>query len=177
MDKPVWAEANSFKGTVYHGSHLQEPEDTIWTDLSYDYGDWEAVWVTPDEKAAEAFSTRYIGMPGENAEIPFVIRMEVDIRNLIDLRGLEDDPDVEEFVYDWCGTDIRECISIFHRWGFDGWITNGSIESLIREAIIYDDIAVWKGRLGGTEVKLLLPDGTWTDYMSEDEANEYLGIQ
>ena len=168
--RPAWAKENSFSGIAYHGAYLRLPEDSLWTDLSHEYGEWQTVWVTPDEQASEAFSTRFIDIPSPD-EIPFVIRMEVDLPNLIDLRGVEDEG-IDELMNEWCPYDLRECIQYFNMWGFDGWITTGSIAGLT----VYNDIAVWNGSLGGTEVKLLRPNGLWTPYMSEDEANEVLGL-
>ncbi len=169
--RPDWAAETSFNGLVYHGSMLTPDDEAIWTDVSESYSDWGAVWVTPDEQAAEEFATRYIGSrPPEEGQVPFVIRLAADFPNLLDL--LTDFPtEASEFRDEWCNRDIRECIDHFHRWGFDGWITDGSVGKLI-----YRDIAVWNGAVGGTEVKIMVPDGKWSPYMSEEEANQLLGF-
>ncbi len=170
--RPNWAVETSFSGLVYHGSMLTEIAEAVWTDLTDSYSDWGAVWVTPDERAAKEFAGRYRGsrpLGGDGDEIPFVIRVEGDFQNLLDLTNFT--TDAADFRDEWCGGDIRDCIDHFRRWGFDGWITNASIGRLV-----YKDIAVWNGAVGGTEVKILMPDGKWSAYMSEEEANELLGF-
>ncbi len=177
--RPDWAEETSFRGLVYHGSMLTQDSEAIWTDVDVSYSDWGAIWVSPDEKAAEAFAGRYLwSRPLEDGQVPFVIRIAADFPNLIDLTDFSTEAaefqdsekfrEAAEFRDEWCSGDVRECIGYFRQWGFDGWLATGSISQS------YQDIAVWNGVVEGTEVKILMPDGKWSAYMSEEEANKLL---
>lgn len=141
-----------YKRRCFHDTYLMR-EDGMITELGMNHTDWEAIWVTPDETAAEKFATsRY----KDSAAVPAVYEGAVSLSTAlsIDLRLAGEISD--EFGID----DIREAIPDLRHMGYDGWVTLGSIGG-----IIHEDVAVFDESLITFESVKLMNGDSWTSYV------------
>lgn len=147
-----------FEGSCYHGSSFELGEWPF-AELSDEWSDWEAVWVTPDEGAAREFALNRSG-PGR---VPVVFKVEVALENMADI-GLSGE--LRDWMEESGCEDVRECIPELHRLGYDGWRTTGSIGRML-----YEDIAVFSGRAEVSSASVLV-DGAWSEYLPVEEVYE-----
>jgi len=129
-----------YQGTCYHGSYVEHGEN-LFNDLTDDYSDWEAVWVTPDQDVAKEFAASRGGDIGT----PIVFQIKVKLDNMAtitqsDSREMHDELDLYT---------LQEAIPYLRQYGYDSWHTMGSMGYHG-----YEDIAVFGGSLHIESVSL-----------------------
>jgi len=143
-------------GIHYHGTSIaDDPID----ELTGEYSEWDTIWVTSDENVAEKFSDHGNGVQA-------VFEVQVNLLNALPIDHqvyTEIKYESDEF------EDIRMAIPAIEMEGYDGWITLGSIGS-----IMYEDIAIFGSRIPVSKMKIKTPEG-WTEYFPLDEFESRTG--
>jgi len=151
--------STEFSGICYHGGIRNN--ESLQENISDDYSEWEAIWVTEDENVARDFALQY-GVAAN--EIGVIYKLNVQLNKAAIFS--HNDYAWEEFKkYNQC-RDPRECIPYLKQAGYDGWITTGGFNTYL-----YQDIAVFGGRIDIIEAKIL-KDGVWTEYKDVSEFTE-----
>ena len=154
----------SIEGIFYHGTAIPKGE-SIFNKFEI-YSDYDAIWLANDEYTAEEFSAN---TQRDETDTRVVFECELSkIDNIICISN-----DDAEVISDYYGLlDIREAIEILIQRGFNGWSTTGSIGN----RHIYDDYAIFDiDIINILRVKLYIDeDDDWTEFMSIDDANDYL---
>jgi hypothetical protein len=149
-------------GIFYHGSIIQELDDLIKEFNPKVYGEYDATWITEDETMADEYS-KYKQF---NNELRCVYKVE--IKNPLNVLVINSTTanDIMEYFSE---SDLRITIKYIHNLGYDGWSTTGSLNYQI-----YEDIAIFNSKnLYIDSVKLIINDDE-TDFMSLDEAKNYI---
>jgi len=157
-------QAMSYNNTCYHGTFFGE--DGFFDELDAEMSDFGAIWVTPDEIAAEGFSEN----GSEEGTVRGIFKINVNLRNIV---IIDKSPQWKTFRdMMGCEDDLRDCIPYLERQGYDGWFTTGWLGSY--DSIIYEDIAIFGGGNFSVQSVKLFVDGKWTEYMSVAEAKELI---
>lgn len=148
-------------GIYYHGTAVQA-EDDLFSEFNPGYSDWDATWFSSDENIAEEFADT---AGRDDSETTAIYRVKLQCAPVADI----DYEQTKRMIEDWELNDFREVVSILTQKGFRGWKTTGSIGSLL-----YDDIAIFNTNcVHIQDIKLFL-NGQWTEYMSLDQAQEFV---
>lgn len=149
----------------YHGWGIDRPDDDeeidLWEEFDTSYSDYSAVWVTDREEIAIEFSD------WKGADIRVVYKVKVKTFGIAEIDYNESQDLIEYFGL----SDFREIIDILMRYGYRGWSTPGSID-----AYEYDDIALFypDEQIQILEAMVSVDGEEWTDYMSLEQAKEYI---
>ena len=149
------------KGTFYHGSQIPEYEFFV---PSLGYGDWDAIWVTTNESAAEHYSPWH-HYSKDYSPIDVVFKINIVANKIAEL----DNSTANQLLDYYEESDLREIIPELQRLGFVGWETTGNIG---RTA--HDDIAIFDDRLLNVIAAKFRINGTWTEYIPIDECEEFV---
>ena len=160
-------ETTSLIGHVYHGTVINlEEGDGLYSKLRVGQSDWDAVWVSDQEKIAEEFSENK--SYDEEKGIFVVYMLEANCHDIAYIDYDDSKEIVDSFVVD----DFREVFSMLDRLGYNGCKTLGSIGSTI-----YEDYAIFDENCLEIIAAKFKVEDEWTDYMSIIEAEEFLEKQ
>ena len=56
MQRRPWMESHTYSGICYHGTCIDRETEDPFTELDSSYSSYDAIWVTPDQYAAEQFA-------------------------------------------------------------------------------------------------------------------------
>jgi hypothetical protein len=147
-------------GVYYHGTIIQDNE--LITELTMGYSDFDAIWVTDNEKIAEEFAK---DKQYDDNEIVVVYKVIVKSNKIADIDYSTSNQLIDKYELD----DFRDIIEILKSKGYNGWKTPGSIGRNL-----YNDFAIfYKDLINIKDVKFFI-NNQWTEYMSLPNAEKFL---
>lgn len=167
LDLQLEFESFKWEGIAYHGNVISVNYESAVESLQSQFEDFDAIWLSKDIEFAKEFTEKFYKEDSEN-KIKVIYKSRVTLQNYADI----DYKSYQKIININSSDDLHDYIPHLKQLGYDGWITEGDINSNP-----YDDITVFypEKSINILQAKVFV-DGEWSKWISMDHLEHFIYI-